>query len=45
MCKERREGEAGKTVAGCELGCGTSDGGQPLGVIFLALEKREENGS
>ena len=20
MCKERREGEAGKTVAGCELG-------------------------
>lgn len=45
MCKERREGEAGKTVAGCELGWGTSDGEQPLGVILLALEKREENGS
>lgn len=45
MCKERREGEAGKTVTGCELGWGTSDGEQPLGVILLALEKREENGS
>ena len=45
MRKERREGEAGKTVAGCELGWGTSDGGQPLGGIFLALEKREDNGT
>lgn len=45
MHKERREGEAGKTVTGRELGWGTSDRGQPPGVIFLALERREENGS
>lgn len=45
MRKERRKGDAGKTVTGRERGWGASGGGLPPGVISLALERREENGS
>lgn len=39
------EGEAGKTDTGRELGWDTGDRGHTPGIIFLALQRHEENGN